>query len=152
MGFSQRAYGRGRYGHAPVSAGVSGCGVVNAVQDHRNGRAFRLVAGAGEKQIFALLGRVDHIVRRQRVDTDDRRHGIHHHIQRTASGITGPVGHGDVDCPGAVSQPLHDGRRQAKAPVPGRIHHGGVVDAVNGDGDQIARRRTGDGAAQDLRL
>ena len=142
MGFSQRAYGGGRYGHAPVSAGVGANRVLNAVQGHRN----------GEQQIFALLGRVDHVVRRQRVDTDDRRHGIHHHIQRTASGVAGSVGHGDVDGPGAVSQSLHDGRRQAKAPVPRRIHHGGVINAVNGDGDQVARRRIGDGAAQDLRL
>ncbi|SAD63276.1 Uncharacterised protein [Enterobacter cloacae] len=152
MGFSQRAYGRGRDGHAPVTAGVGGGGVVDAVQVNGDACSFRLIAGAGEQQIFTLLGRVNYVVRRQRVDTDDRRHGIDHHIQGAASGIAGAVGHGDIDGPGTVRQPLHDRRGQAKAPVPRRIHHRGVIDAVNGDGHPIARCRTGDGAAQDLRL
>ena len=152
MRFAQRTYRRRRYGDAPVTAGIGNSRVVDAVQGDGDTGSFRLVAGTRELQILTFLGRIDHVICCQGINTDDRRHGIHHHIQRTASGITGPVGHGDVDGPGTVGQPLHHGRWQTEAPVARRIHHRGVIHIVDGDGHPVARCRAGHGAAQDLRL
>ncbi len=80
IGFTQRAHRRGGDGNAPVAAGVGGGGVVDTVQINGDGGSFRLVAGTGKQQICALLCRIDHVIRGQRVNTDNGRHSIDHHI------------------------------------------------------------------------
>ncbi len=149
---AQRAYCGGRYGNTPVTAGIRNGGVVNAIQGHGDRGAFWLVAGPGKQQVFAFFGGVNHVVRRQSVNTYLRRHGINHHLQRAAAGVARLIGHRDRNRPGSVRQALYHRRRQAEAPVARRIHHGGVIHVIDGHRDPITRCRSGHGAAEDLRL
>ena len=152
MCLAQRADRRGRHGDTPVAAGVGGRGVGDAVKANGNRRPFWLVADPGKQQILAFLSRIDHIIRRQGIDSDFRRHGVDHYVYCATAGITGAIGHRDVNGPGPVCQTLYNGGWQAEAPVPRRIHHGGVLHVIQGDGHQVTRCRTGDRPAQDLRL
>ena len=150
--FAKRAHRRRRYANAPVTAGIGGGGVVDAVQGHRDSGAIRLITGAREQQIFAFLSGIDHIIRCQDIDADLRRHGVNDNVQRIAASIAGLVRYGDINRQGTVGQPLNNRCWQTETPVAHRVYHSGVVDVIDGDGDQITRCCAGDGAAEDLRL
>ena len=150
--FTQRRNVCRRNGDAPAAAGVGGGRIADTVQGHRNGGSVRLVAGAGHQQILAFLGRVDHVVNCQGIDGNHRRGQGDVKLVRRAGAVTGFIGEGRGDRLLAVNQRAHVRRRNAHAPAAGRVQHGGVVFAVQGHGNHVARLRARDLAGDDQRL
>ena len=106
-----------RNGHAPVAAGVSGGGVVNAVQGHRDSGAVRLVAGSGELKILALLGRVDHVIARQGINGNHRCRQGDVNVMRCCGAVARLVGEGCGDRVVTVHQRANVRGWYANAPV-----------------------------------
>ena len=150
--FTQRRDVCRRNGDAPAAAGVGGGRIADTVQGHRNGGAVRLVAGAGHQQILAFLGRVDHVVNRQGIDGNHRRGQGDVKLVRRRSAVAGFIGEGRGNRLLAVCQRAHVRRRNAHAPTAGRIQHGGVVFAVQAQGNHVARLRTRYLTGDDQRL
>ncbi len=71
---------------------------------------------------------------------------------RGGAAIAGFIGEGRRDRLLAVCQRAHVRRRNAHAPAAGRIQHGGVVFAVQVQGNHVARLRTRHLAGDDQRL
>ncbi len=150
--FAQGRDVRRRYGQAPVPARVCGGRVADAVEGHRNGGTVRLVAGTGYQQILAFLGGVDHVVNRQGIDGNHRRGQGDVKLMRLGGAVTGLIGQGCGDRLVTISQRAHVRRRNAYAPAAGRVQHGGVVFAVQGHGNHVARLRARHLTGDDQRL
>ena len=143
-----------RNGDAPVTAGIGGGGVTDTVQGYGDAGPVRLVAGAGDQQILTSLGRVDHVVNRQGSDGNHRRGQGDVKRVRRAGAVARFIGERGGDRLIAVSQRAHVRRRNAHAPVTGTVQHGGVVFAVQGQGqgNHIARLRARHLAGDNQRL
>ncbi|CZY97592.1 Uncharacterised protein [Enterobacter hormaechei] len=141
-----------RNGEAPVTAGIGGGGVTDTVQGYGDAGPVRLVAGAGDQQILTSLGRVDHVVNRQGSDGNHRRGQGDVKRVRRAGAVARFIGERGGDRLIAVSQRAHVRRRNAHAPVTGTVQHGGVVFAVQGQGNHIARLRARHLAGDNQRL
>ena len=151
-GFTQRRDVGCRNGHAPVAAGVGGGGITDTVQGYGDGGAVRLIAGAGEQQIVALFDRVNHVIARKGVDGDNRRGQGDRNIMRGGGAVARFIREGCREGLIAVYQRADVRGRNAGAPVPGGVQHGGVVFAVEGDGNHVSRLGTRDLTGDDQRL
>ena len=144
---------RRRHGQGPLAVVIHRGGVRSAVKHHRHCLAgFHVRGRAGQYQVRALLGGVNHVVGGHAADGDGRCCGVHGHIVGRGAAVACRVRHGHGDGGGAVIQGADVRCRHADAPVARRVHHRGVVFAVHGHGDRIPRRRAAGGATDDLGL
>ena len=144
---------RRRYGQGPLAVVIHRGGVRSAVKHHRHClTSFHVRGRAGQYQVRALLGGVNHVVGGHAADGDGRCRGIHGHIVGGGAAVACRVRHGHGDGGGAVVQGADVRCRHTDAPVARRVHHGGVIFAVHGHGDRITRRRAAGGAADELGL
>ena len=144
---------RRRYGQGPLAVRLHLRGIGLAIQGHGDQlTGFHVRGRAGEHQVRALLGGVNHVVGGHAVKGDGRCRSVHGHIVGRGAAVAGRVRHGHGDGGGAVVQGADVRCRHADAPVARRVHHRGVVFAVHGHGDRITRRRAAGGAADDLGL
>ena len=141
-----------RNGDAPVTAGIGGGGVTDTVQGYGDAAPVRLVAGTGDQQVLAFLGRVDHVVNRQGIDGNHRRGQGDVKRVRRAGAVARFIGDRGGDRLIAVSQRAHVCRRNAHAPASGTVQHRCVVFAVQGQGNHIARLRARHLAGDNQRL
>ena len=150
--FAQRRDVCCRYRHAPVAAGVSRGRVVNAIQGHDDRGAVRLVAGAGELQIFAFLDGIDHIIARNGIDSDNRSGQGNRNLMRLRGAVARFVGEGRRHRMVAIAQRARVSRRNTHTPVAGRVQHCAVIFTVQRHGDHVACLCPGDCARNDQRL
>ena len=144
---------RRRYGQGPLAVVIHRRGVRSAVKHHCYClTGFHVRGRAGEHQVRALFGGVNHVVGGHAVKGDGRCRSVHGHIVGRGAAVAGRVRYGDRNGIHTVVQGADVRCRHADAPVARRVHHRGVVFAVHGHGDRITRRRPAGGAADDLGL
>ena len=115
--FTQRRDVRCRNDDAPVTAGIGGGNIVDAIQGHSDSGAIRLITGAGEQQIFALLGGVDDIIARQGIDSDNWRGQRDVNIMRCSGAVTGFIRDGSAQGVVTVHQRANVRGWHTNAPV-----------------------------------
>ena len=151
-GFTERAYGGRRNGHAPVTGCIGSGGVILPVERNGNLRARGLVAAAGNRQICAFLRGVDDVIDGDGVDGEYRSTERHGDSVRgraaVACGVSNRGGNGHI----ALRQRGNDAGRHADAPVAVGVQHGGVGGRANRHGNRVAGRRARCRAADNLRL
>ncbi|SAC83561.1 Uncharacterised protein [Enterobacter cloacae] len=153
VGLTQTGQIRRRNRQAPASVCRSRRRVVFAVQGHGHHGAFRQVgAGAAHAQVLTFFHRVQHVIVADGVEGHGRQAGIDGHAMRTGAGVARRVGDGRSHGHSAVAEAGNHARRNAHAPVPRCVQHGGVRLAADGDGHLIARCRAGGGAADNVCL
>ncbi len=153
VGLTQTGQIRRRNRQAPGTVCRRRRRVVFAVQGHGHHGAFRQVgAGAAHAQILTFFHRVQHVIVADGVEADRWQTGIDGHVMAAGAGVARRVGDGRRDGHGAVAEAGNHARRDAHAPVPRRVQHGGVRLTADGDGHLIARGRAGGGAADNVCL
>ncbi len=125
-GFAQRTDGGGWHRGAPVARSIGRRGVILPVQRHRNCSACGLITGAGNLQIRAFFGGVNHVIGGDGVNANGRRGKVNGDRVRLTIAVTGGIGNGRSHGLRAATQRGDIRRRNADAPVAGSIQGGGV--------------------------
>ena len=125
-GFAQRTYCGSRHYGAPVACGVRRRSVILPVQRQRNCGACWLITGAGNLQIRAFFGGVNHVIGGDGVNANGRRGQIHCNRAAGIIAIACRVGNAGSDGLRAATQRRDIRRRNADAPVAGGIQRRGV--------------------------
>ena len=125
-GFAQRTYGGGWHCGAPVAGSICGGSVILPVQRHRNGGACWLITGAGNLQICAFFGGINHVIGGDGVNANGRRGKVNGDRVRFAVAITCRIGNAGSDGLRAATQRGDIRRWNTDAPVAGGIQRRGV--------------------------
>ena len=125
-GFAQRTYGGGWHRGAPVARSIGRRGVILPVQRHRNCSTCGLITGAGNLQIRAFFGGVNHVIGGDGVDANGRRGKVNGNRVRLVIAITRRISHRGGDSLRAATQRGDIRRRNTDAPVAGGIQRRGV--------------------------
>ena len=118
----------------PAAVRADGGGVVFAIQRHGHRLARFGRAAAGHGQIALRFGGIKNVVRRQGVDRDGRRGGIHAVLAARRGAVAVHVGDAHLHAGVAVFQASQIRRRYGPGPVAAVVHRGGVDFAVQADG------------------
>ena len=125
-GFAQRTYCGSRHYGAPVAGSVRRRSVILPVQRNRNCGARWLIAGAGNLQIRAFFGGVNHVIGGDGVDANGRRGKVDGDRVRLTIAVACRIGNRGGNSLRAAAQRGDIRRRNADAPVAGGIQGGGV--------------------------
>ena len=125
-GFAQRTDSGGWHRGAPVAGSIGRGGVILPVQCHRNSGARWLIAGAGNLQIRAFFGGVNHVIGGDGVDANGRRGKVDGDRVRLTIAVACRIGNRGGNSLRAAAQRGDIRRRNADAPVAGGIQGGGV--------------------------
>ncbi len=129
-----------RHAHAPVAGGVQGGGVRFAVEGDGDHVARRRAGhGARDNQCLHVLGAVDHVVVGHGVNGQLRDGGIDQHVTIRGGRVARFVRYGGADGVVPVGNTAQIRGRHGHAPAAVSLNGGGVVHAVQGHGDGLAR-------------
>ena len=125
-GFAQRTDSGSWHCSAPVAGSICGGSVILPVQRQRNCGACWLITGAGNLQIRAFFGGVNHVIGGDGVNANGRRGKVNGDRVRITIAVTGGIGNGRSHGLRAATQRRDIRRRNADAPVAGGIQRRGV--------------------------
>lgn len=125
-GFAQRTDCGSWHRGAPVACGVRRRSVILPVQRQRNCGACWLITGAGNLQIRAFFGGVNHVIGSNGVNANGRRSKVNGNRVRLVIAITRRISHRGGNSLRAAAQCRDIRRRNADAPVAGSIQRRGV--------------------------
>ncbi len=125
-GFAQRTDRGSWHCGAPVAGSIGRGGVILPVQRHRNCGARWLITGAGNLQIRAFFGGVNHVIGGDGVDANGRRGKVDDDRVRLTIAVACRIGHRGGNNLRAAAQRGDIRRRNADAPVTGGIQRRGV--------------------------
>ena len=149
----QRGDVRRRHAHAPVAGGVQGGGVRFAVEGDGDHVARRRAGhGTGDNQCLHVLGAVDHVVVGHGVNGQLWNGGIHQHVAIRGGRVARFVRYGGADGVVPVGNTVQIRGRHGHAPAAVGLHGGGIVHAVQGHGDGLARFGVGDAVNHQILL